>query len=118
MKPFKYQAGGIIGQWASNENCVIKVLPYYEKDLSEKKYRIEKVREFGLLVRHDCKAGASSPDGILPLLEQNKNGSYDFISLCVLETKTRGSENTIDALTMEVENNGVWVECNAGTPLF
>ena len=72
MKPFKYQAGGIIGQWASNENCVIKVLPYYEKDLSEKKYHIQKVREFGLLVRHDCKTCASSPDGIFPLLKKTR----------------------------------------------
>ena len=76
------------------------------------------MREFRILLRRDCKVCASSPYGIFLLLKRNGDGGYDFVSLCVVEMKTRGSERTVDALTNQVGNDGAWTECNAGTELF
>ena len=69
-------------------------------------------------MRRECQFCASLPDGVFPLLKRNSDGTYNFLSLCVLEMKTRGSEKTIDELSMEVEDNGDWIECEAGKPLF
>ena len=118
MKPLQTKTGGAIDQGVANESGIIKRLGKFVKELSKNRYEIQKVREFGLLTRRDCGVCSSSPDGIFPLLKRDTDGSYKFISLCVLEMKTRGSTNTVDALTREVENNGKWVECDAGTPLF
>ena len=76
------------------------------KEFSENKYDIQKVREFGLLTRRDCCYCSSSPDGVFPLLRRDTDGSYKFLSLYVLEMKTRGSANTVHVLTREVESNG------------
>ena len=118
MKPLQTKTGGAIDQGVANESGIIKRLGKFVKELSKNRYEIQKVREFGLLTRRDCGVCSSSPDGIFPLLKRDTDGSYKFILLCVLEMKTRGSTNTVDALTREVENNGKWVECDAGTPLF
>ena len=111
MKPFASQAGGAIEQGTENESSIISVLQRYVKKLSKKEYDIHKVREFGLLANRKHRVCTTSPDGVFPLLKRNGNGEYDFVSLCALEMKTRGTENTTDALIEAVLNGGEWGEC-------
>ena len=61
---------------------------------------------------------SSSPDGVFALMKKNTQGTYDFIGICVIEIKTRASENTVDALTESVLRGGLFTECVTGTELF
>ena len=104
MEPFTNKTGDTIDQGPSNKESVILVLPNYVKQFSNDVYHIQQVREFGLLTRRDRKACLSSPDGVFPLLKRNDAGSHEFMPLCMLEMKTRGSENTVDTLLEQVRD--------------
>ena len=66
-EPFKSKAGGAIDQGSANEELIIKVLRKFLENYSGGKYVSRDVKEFGLIARRDCRACASSPDGVFPL---------------------------------------------------
>ena len=69
------------------------------KEISKGEYDIHgKVREFGLIANRDHSYCASLPNGVFALMKRNNEGAFDFLSLCALEMKTRGTEKTTDAL--------------------
>ena len=51
-------------------------------------------------------------------MKRNSQGEYYFLSLCVLEMKTRGTKNTTDALIKSVLRRGSWGECVFETEEF
>eukprot|EP00984_Skeletonema_dohrnii_P032459 scaffold26691_cov108-Skeletonema_dohrnii-CCMP3373.AAC.1 len=118
MTPFSTKAGGAVEQGIANEDQVIHVLPKAVKHLSQGEFDIGKVNEYGLLARREHRYCASSPDGVFALMKKNTVGQFDFIGLCVLEMKTKGSENTTDELIRQVLNGGAWGECISGTDEF
>ena len=119
MRPFSSKSGGAIEQGIHNEDQIIRVLKKKVKDFSGGLYDIHgRIREFGLLARRGHPYCTSSPDGVFALRKRNSIGGYDFVSLCVLEMKTRGTENTTDALLHSVLNGGSWGECVSGSEKF
>ena len=103
MRPFASKAGGAIEEGVQNEDQVIRVLKKRVKDLSSGEYAIHgNVREFGLVAKRGHLYCTSSPDGVFALKKRNSTGKYDFVSLCVLEMKTRGTEHTTDALVKSI----------------
>lgn len=62
---------------------------------------------------------ATSPDGVFPLFKLNTDTSkHEYVGLCALEIKTRGTENTTDALIEQVLTTGSWTECTTDTVDF
>ena len=74
MRPFATVAGGAIEHGSANEEQVVLVLRQYVKSFSQKLYDIDPVREFGLIVRRECRVCTSSPDGVLALKKRNQAG--------------------------------------------
>ena len=119
MTPFTSVSGGAIEQGIANEDQVLRVLPRSLKTMSNNKYTIfGRIREFGLVGKKMHPFCSSSPDGVFTLMKKNTQGTYDFIGICVIEIKTRASENTVDALTESVLRGGLFTECVTGTELF
>ena len=103
MRPFLPSAGGAVEQGVQNKNRVICVLRKRHKDLSDGDYTIHgKIRDFGLVEKKGHPYCTISPVGVLALMRRNSQGKYYFLSLCVLEMKTRSIDNTIDALIESV----------------
>ena len=89
------------------------------KSFSQKLYDIYPVREFGLIARRECRVCASSSDGVFALKNRNQAGLHIFVGLCVLEIKTKASENTASDLAQQVMAEGRnFVVCNAGDEEF
>jgi len=119
MRPFQAGPEGAIYQGIKNESYVIEALPAALKKFSKGKYKARDVREFGLLVRRDLPSCASSPDGVLAIMKLREDGTYAFVSLAVLEIKTRGAEQTAAELDKHVAQAGTpFEECDAGTDAF
>lgn len=118
MKPLKSNAGSAMAKGSRNEGQIINVLPRYVPDFSSGMYKIQKIETFGLLVKRDVTACASSPDGVFALLKKLDDDTYKFVSLCVLEIKTRSALGTVDALCRQSLGGNRWTECNAGSSLF
>ncbi|KAL7531815.1 hypothetical protein ACHAWF_003920, partial [Thalassiosira exigua] len=119
MRPFTAKTGGPIDQGVHNEGQVLRVFRRYLRTMSKGKYDIRgRVREYGLLTKVDHQYCASSPDGVFALLRRNQFGTYEFLSLCVLELKTIGSQNTADALVASILEGGEFVECTSNCDQF
>ena len=119
MCPFATVAGGAIEHLSANEEQVILVLRRYVKSFSQKLYEIDPVREFGLIARRECRVCASSPDRVVSLKKRNQAGLHIFVGLCVLEIKTKASENTASDLAQQVMAEGRnFVVFNAGDEEF
>ena len=121
-KPFQSKAGGAIDQGSANEELIITVLRPYLKDFSSGKFTSRDVKEFGLLANRGCRACASSPDGVFPLLRRHEDEEgkihTKFVSLCGLEIKTKSAVDTTAALYEQTLRSGKWIECDSGTEEF
>ena len=119
MRPFHVICGGHIEQGSENEDQVLSVLPKYVKNLSGGLYEIGVHKDFGLISHRLERCITSSPDGVVALFKKNANNQLDFISLTVIEVKTKTSTATVDALQSRIQAIGSgFVECNAGSSQF
>mmetsp|Transcript_56501 Transcript_56501/g.120005 ORF Transcript_56501/g.120005 Transcript_56501/m.120005 type:complete len:754 (+) Transcript_56501:1863-4124(+) len=118
MKPLKPKDGGALRKGSANEWPIIKSLKKYVYQFSKDKFKISRIKSYGLFARRDVPACSSSPDGIFALLKKQDDGTYAFVSLCVLEIKTRSALGTVDAIYKQAMNGNKWTECSTGTIEF
>ena len=119
MRPFQARPDSAVDQGLQNEALVIDALPRAVKKFSDGKYKIQDVREFGLLARRDVPSCASSPDGVVALMRKEGDSTYSFVSLAVLEMKTKASGRTAAELDLHIAGTGTrFEECDAGTGAF
>ncbi|KAL7459526.1 hypothetical protein ACHAWC_011246 [Mediolabrus comicus] len=121
-KPLQKSAGGAIDQGSANEELIVRVLRSFLHKLSGGRFVSREVKQFGLLANRSCQACSSSPDGVFPLLRRDNDGEGNFrtsfVSLCVLEIKTRSAIPATKELYLQTIRSGSWVECDSRTEEF